>query len=682
MNMSSPVYGFPGFLSPFLSILGTSIQFPKRNYNSLIPFLPFTRLNFVSCAHYVIVSDEPTSVSAPVSTENSPVSHDNGFQKIPRISYSRKKSSFASSSKVTQRDGRSKPANLHKARLRRYSRMLHDCVAKGSIREGKTIHGRLITRGIVLDSRLSVSLIDVYAKRGRVVYARKVLDGMPERDVVSWTALIVGFVAEGCGSGGLSSFCEMREEGIRPNEFTLATILKACCMCFDFDFGRQIHAEAIKLGIFLDLFVGSALVDVYAKCGEMELAEKVFSFMPEKNVVLCNALLNGYSEMGHGEEVLKLFHRMSECQMNLSKFTMSTVLKGCSNSGYVKEGQVVHSMAIKIGCELSEVVSCALVDLYSKFGLVHAALKIFENIKDPDVVAWSAIITCLDQQGQSWEAAHLFNQMRDSGVTPNQFTLCSLVCVATHLSDLHYGESVHACICKYGFQSDNLVRSSLITMYMQNGCMQNGARVFEAMTHQDSVSWNAFLSGFNDYKNFEEVLGIFYKMLMEGVKPDVYTFTGVLRSCCGLLDVAFGKQVHAHTIKNSLDGNNFVGTALINMYVKSGYLEEADVTFNRLINRDVVAWTTIIAGYADTGQAEKTLSYFYQMQIEGVKPNEFTVASCLSSCSLMATLENGQLLHSMAIKAGFSSDMFVSSALVDMYGKCGCIEDAEAVFQS
>lgn len=559
--------------------------------------------------------------------------------------------------------------------------MLHNCAAKGSMREGKAIHGRLIIRGVELDSHLWVSLIDVYAKYGSLFYARKVLDVMPQRDVVSWTTLINGFVSEGCCNNGIALYCEMQEEGVKPNEFTIATILKSCSLCFDHDFGIQVHAEAIKLGLFLDLFVGSALVDVYAKCEEMELAERMFSSMPVKNVVLCNALLNGYCETGDGEQFMNLFLWMTESKMNFSEFTLSTVLKGCANAEYAIQGQVVHSMATKVGCDLYGIVSCALVDMYSKCGLQYEAMEVFEKIKDPDVVAWSAIITCLDQQGQSWEAAQLFNAMRVSGVRPNEFTLASLVSVTTHLGDLHHGESIHACICKFGLESEALVSNSLITMYMQNGSTQNGARVFEAMSHQDSDSWNSYLSGFNDCKYFEEVQGIFYKMLVEGVKPNMHTFAGVLRSCCGLLDLALGRQVHAHILKHSLDGNVFVGTALIDMYAKCGSLEGADIAFSRLIDRDLVTWTAIIASYAETDQAEKALIYFSQMQREGLSPSEFTVASCLSSCSYMATLDFGQLLHSIAIKAGFSRDMFISSALVAMYGKCGCIKDAEAVFQ-
>ncbi|XP_037496309.1 putative pentatricopeptide repeat-containing protein At3g23330 [Jatropha curcas] len=185
---------------------------------------------------------------------------------------------------------------------------------------------------------------------------------------------------------------------------------------------------------------------------------------------------------------------------------------------------------------------------------------------------------------------------------------------------------------------------------------------------------------------------IFYQMLMKGLKPNMYTFIGVIRSCTSLLDVRFGRQVHAHIIKNSLDGNDFIGTGLIDMYAKSRCLEDADVVFNRLANRDLFSWTVIISGYAQTDYAENAVKYLVEMLREGMKPNEFTLASCLSGCSHIATLGNGQQLHSVAIKSGHFGDLvaiksghfgdlYVASALVDMYGKCGCIKDAEAIFK-
>ncbi|WCJ28919.1 Pentatricopeptide repeat (PPR) superfamily protein [Euphorbia peplus] len=565
--------------------------------------------------------------------------------------------------------------------LKHYSGILRECASKGSLNKGKLVHG-VVVKGIVeADMHLWVSLINFYAKCRRLVSARNVLDEMSERDVVSWTTLIAGYVNEGCGADGVGLYSEMRKDNILPNEFTLATVLKACSLCLDVELGKQIHVEVLKAGLLTDLFVGSGLVDLYAKCGEVELAERVFFELPEKNEVSWNVLLNGYAQSGAGKEVLKLFCGMTESEIKFNRYTLSTVVKCLGSLGYLREGRVLHSLAIRSGCSIDEFLGCSLVDMYSKCGVVSDALKVFNMVKDPDVVAWSAMIAGLDQQGCSKVAVDLFNRMRGTGIRPNQYTLASVVSAATNVGDLHFGRSIHSCVYKYGLQFDNSVGNALITMYMKGGLVQDGIRVFESMKVRDLVSWNALLSGFHDFEKSDEGFRIFCEMLSAGLMPNMYTFVSVLRSCTTLLNVYFGKQVHAHIIKNSLDANDFVGTALIDMYAKTGRVEDADVAFHRLTNRDVFTWTVIISGHAQTEQAEKAVKYLRQMLREGVKPNEFTFASGLSGCSRMATLGNGQQLHSLIVKSGHHSDMFVSSALVDMYGKCGCLEDTEALFK-
>ncbi|XVF03786.1 hypothetical protein REPUB_Repub05bG0023100 [Reevesia pubescens] len=356
------------------------------------------------------------------------------------------------------------------------------------------------------------SLVNVYAKCGSFGYACKVLDRMPERDVVSWTALFSGLVNEGYGYDVLGLYCFMKKDGVLPNGHCLVTALKACSLSLELFFGTLLHGEGVKVGVLLDVFVGSSLVDLYAKCGEMELAERVFVYMDKKNVVSWNALLNGYTLKGDAGKVLNLFQEMTESELRCT-------------------------------------------------------------------------------------------------------------------------------------------------------------------------SWNALLSRSHDDKACDQGPTIFHKMLAEGFRPDICTFTSILRSCSGLLNIKFGQQVHVHIIKNGLNDNNLVGTSLIDLYAKNRFLEDAELLFSQLIERDIFSWTALITGYAQTDRLEKAIKCFNQMQRQGVKPNEFTLATSLSICSKMATLENGQLLHSMAIKAGHLSDQFVSCAIVDMYANCGCIEEAEAAFQ-
>ncbi|KAJ4949994.1 hypothetical protein NE237_026826 [Protea cynaroides] len=237
-------------------------------------------------------------------------------------------------------------------------------------------------------------------------------------------------------------------------------------MCFALDFGMQVHGEVIKVGNFFDIFVGSAVVDLLAKCCEMELASKIFLWMFEWNSVSWNALLSGYVRMGDGEEAL---------------------------------------------------------------------------IKDPDVVEWSSIISCFNHQGINYEAAEFYGDMTRSVMRPNQFTLASLISISTDLGNLQYGNL------------DMSVCNALVTMYMLNGSIEEVYRVLEALTDWDLVSWNAFLSRFQDGNACYQGSTIFKQLFKEGFKPNTYTLISILRSCTSLSNGGFGQQVHGHIINISLE---------------------------------------------------------------------------------------------------------------------------------
>lgn len=193
-----------------------------------------------------------------------------------------------------------------------------------------------------------------------------------------------------------------------------------------------------------------------------------------------------------GDEVFRLFSGITELETRFSCFILSTVLKGCSNSGKLREAQSLHSMVVKVGFELDQYVSRSLLNVYSILGRSADAFKVFVRIRDPSVFAWSQMINSLNRQGQRKEAADLFCQMGHKGIRPNQFTLSNLVSAATDLGDQKYGESIPACICKCGFESDNFISNALVVMYMKLGSVQKGFLVFDAISDRDLASWNSY----------------------------------------------------------------------------------------------------------------------------------------------------------------------------------------------
>ncbi|KAK4748304.1 hypothetical protein SAY87_014890 [Trapa incisa] len=484
-----------------------------------------------------------------------------------------------------------------------------------------------------------------------------------------------GFVSKGYGRDGAEIFSEMMRDGVRPNEYALATCLKGCSAFSDLLLGKQVHSLAIRLGLSLDIYVGSSLVEVYSKCSQMELAASVFSGLSKQNAILWNLMLNGYLLIGNTDEVLRLFNRLKESEIKFGNFTLNSILKCCANSGIVREGRILHCVAIKIGSDTDNVIGCSLVHMYSKCSLAADSLTAFSRIKDPDVVTWTTMIACLDKQANGLEAAQVFNVMRQRGLKPNLFSLSSIMNVAGNIGSFVYGKSIHALTFKYGYDidvTDKILVNSLVSMYMKIGSPYDSLRVLYGRRKKDSVSSNITMM---ESEGFQV-----HQMLLGCIKLDVPTLVNVLKCCSHLKDVSFGRQIHAHVVKHNVSSNKFVGTTLIDMYAKSRCFDDAILAFRLLMDKDVLTWTTIISGLMHCDKVEKGFGCFILMQREGIRPNGNTLATCLSGSSRIASLSSGKLLHSMAIKGGHLLDMFVINGIINMYGKCGPLEDAEAMF--
>jgi pentatricopeptide repeat protein len=170
---------------------------------------------------------------------------------------------------------------------------------------------------------------------------------------------------------------------------------------------------------------------------------------------------------------------------------------------------------------------------------------------------------------------------------------------------------------------------------------------------------------------------LFQQMQQEGGSPDKFTFVQVINACCGLGTLEEGRCVHHQMIQSGLESDVFVGSSLVDMYAKCGSIEDAWRVFNKMPSRNVATWTTMILGLVNCGQGQRALE---QMQQEVVLPESVAFVEVLNACASVVALEEGRSIHDQIIQIGYESDVFVGSSLVDMYAKCGSIENAWRVF--
>jgi len=300
-----------------------------------------------------------------------------------------------------------------------YAHLLHRCAYMKDIKEGTRMHAHIAKMGFHTNLLLANNLITMYVKCGNLMDARLVFDKMPKRNKVSWSAIISGYAENGFADEALALFYRMRVAGMKPNHFTFVSILQACTFLGALDLGMQVHAWAVKKELAGNVYLGGALLHLYANCGNIEDARKVFDRMYERNVVSWTAIIAGYAGQGCANESLDLFNQMRLVGVKPNYFTFPSVLRACTCLGGIKQGEEVHAYAIKIGVESDAFVGSALVDMYVKCGGLADACRVFNEIPEKDGVLWIAMISGSLQWGCCKQALMLLNQMQLAGLEPN-----------------------------------------------------------------------------------------------------------------------------------------------------------------------------------------------------------------------------------------------------------------------
>lgn len=244
------------------------------------------------------------------------------------------------------------------------------------------------------------------------------------------------------------------------------------------------------------------------------------------------------------------------------------------------------------------------------------------------------------------------------------------------------GKACHGQIVRFGLQTDTVMSNMLINMYSKCGFVDCARMVFDEMPMRCLVSWNTMIGSYTRNGDEEEALGLFKQMQREGTGVNEFTVSGVLCACavkCALFEC---KQLHTFALKTATDSNAFVGTALLGVYGRSGFTEDAYRVFECMPERSDVTWSSMIVGYVQNQLYEEALKLFQESRKIGVDDNQFTMSSVLSACAGLAALIEGKQMHAIIQKSCFDSNIFVAATLIELYAKCGIIKEAYMVFSS
>ncbi|KAH7426925.1 hypothetical protein KP509_10G022300 [Ceratopteris richardii] len=568
-----------------------------------------------------------------------------------------------------------------------YACTLRACGNMRMIDLGEQIHDEITRQGLVgNDAVLATALVDMYAKCGALTKAEHVLDGLPSRGLTTWNALIKGYAEQGQGAKALDAFERMRCEGFSPSEATFTIVLKVCAAMKAMKRGQQIHQEVIKHGwITRDVMLGTALVDMYAKGGDIKKAHQLVVDLPTRDAICWSALIAGYTQQGQCEQALTCFEEMQSEGLSPNAVTFTCVLNACGYIGDVQKGEQIHDEITRRGLlEENIMLGTAIVDMYANCGALTKARRLFDELPSRNVVSWNSLIAKYIQHGECELALNCFEQMQGEGLHPDAVTFMSILKACGTIGDIDKGEQIHDEIKRLSLlRHDLLLGSAVIDMYAKCGALKRARGLLEELPCRDGVSWNSLITGYAQFGHNEEVLNCYQQMQCEGLCADKVTFISILKACGNLNAVCHGERIHDEILRQDLLRHDSVlGSALVDMYVKCGDLAKAEQVLNELPVRNAVSWSSLIVGYTQYGLCEQAWHCYERMQAEGLSPDAVTYTSILKACSSMGAVIKGEHIHNEVRKQGWlGNDIILGTALVDMYIKCGALAKAQALLE-
>jgi pentatricopeptide repeat protein len=382
------------------------------------------------------------------------------------------------------------------------------------------------------DVYIATALVVAFAKFGKMEEARNIFEQIEVRNVVAWTALISGYAECGLGHDALKCFRQMRNEGIHPNAVTYVCASKACSIVGSVKTGEYIYAEVKEQRLLqTDIVLGTALVDMFSKCGSMEKAQEVFDELPMRNIVSWTVLIAGYVARELINEAVKCFKQMQDEGISPNGVTYACLLK-CH--GIAQSREIIQHIKADVQkqglLQTDLVLGNSLIVMYAKCGALNEAQKnVFEQLPVRDVMSWTSLIDGYGEHGFAEQALGLFRKMRDNGICPSVITYICMLKICGSLGSLEVGEDIDSEVRKQGLlDRDIVLGTALVGMYAKCGALKKAQTVFEELPMHNVISWTSLMTGYAQLGQPNDVYELYRRMRTENVAPNSITFTVLL----------------------------------------------------------------------------------------------------------------------------------------------------------
>ncbi|KAG6660487.1 pentatricopeptide repeat-containing protein At3g22150, chloroplastic-like [Carya illinoinensis] len=575
-----------------------------------------------------------------------------------------------------------------------YSSTLKACAETRSLKFGKAVHCHFIRcqsnpSRIVFNSLLNMYSTCLSTADEEISYCigsgydlvRKVFDTMRKRNVIAWNTMMSWYVKTQRYIEAVKLFRTMTKMGIQPSAVSFVNVFPALSKLGDFENANTLYGMLLKLGseYVSDLFVVSSVIFMYSELGFLDMAKVIFDCCMERNTEVWNTMIGGYVQNNRPIEGLNLFIQAIESEHAvLDDVTFLSALTAVSQLQLLRLAQQLHAFILKNLSVLPVIILNAIIVMYSRCNSVETSFKIFHNMVERDVVSWNTMVSAFVQNGFDEEGLMLVYEMQKQGLAIDSITVTALLSAASNLRNKDIGKQVHAYLTRHGIQFEGM-ESYLVDMYAKSGSVRTAQLLFEKnFTHdKDQVTWNAMIAGYTQNGLIEEAFVVFRQMLEQDIIPNAVTMASVLPACNPMGRIDLGKQLHGFCIRHHLDQNVFVGTALLDMYSKSGSVGYAENVFVRIPEKNSVTCTTMILGYGQNGMANRALSLFHSMQGSGIEPDAITIVAVMSACSYAGLVAEGlKIYESMEKEYNIQPSTEHYCCVADMLGRVGRVVEA------
>ncbi|KAL5994656.1 hypothetical protein ACLOJK_024709 [Asimina triloba] len=479
----------------------------------------------------------------------------------------------------------------------------------------------------------------------------------------------------------LSALCAPKSHLHHPQIY--AAFFRACAHYGFLAEGRALHSYMLANNHHPhNLFLTNHLINMYAKCGCMNIAHKLFDEMPHRNLVSWTALITGYDQNDRPDECFNLFASMLSYCFLPNEFAFASVLRSC-NAG--DRGAQVHALALKLAFDGNVYVGNALITMYSRCcdgsGGCDSAWLVFQNLPVRTLVTWNSMIAGFDVAGCADWSIHLFSQMHRDGFGFDRSTMISTISSCREGnnvgSSFKHLQQLHCLALKAAFLAEIEIVTALIKSYSNVGqdadeCYQLFLETKE--NNRDIVSWTGTIALYAECQPAKAFF-LFCCLHQDGFSLDRYTFSIVVKACAGLVTERHGLAVHALIMKVGFGDDRVLANALIHAYARCGSIDLAEQIFNHMQDRDAVSWNSMIKAYAMHGRAADALQVFASM---GAKPDDATFVGLLSACAHAGLVDRGrEIFKAMSENYGIIPQCDHFACMVDVLGRAGCLAEAE-----